>query len=90
MGHVVKKHIKQENSNGLSAPILKLWLQGTLILNVIFKRSCYSSMSKLVIRAWDVTSDAEFGEFIIFKFKSVSEKYFKKPTQSDRGSMCKK
>lgn len=61
----------------MSVPILKLWLQGALILNVIFKRSCYSSMSKLVIRAWDVTSDAEFGESIICKFKSVSEKYFK-------------
>ncbi len=74
----------------MSAPTSKLWLQGALILNLIFKRSCYTSMSKLVIRAWYVTSNAEFGESIIFKFKSVSEKYFKKPTQSDRGSMCKK
>ncbi len=50
----------------MSAPILKVWLQGALILNVIFKRSCYSSMSKLAIRTWDVTSNAEFGESIIF------------------------
>ena len=62
----------------MSAPILKLWLQGTLILNLIFKRSCYTSMSKLEIRAWDATSNAEFGEFMILKFKSVSAKYFKK------------
>ena len=61
----------------MSAPILKLWLQGTLILNLIFKRSCYTSMSKLEIRAWDATSNAEFGEPMILKFKSASEKYFK-------------
>ena len=72
----------------MSVPILKLWLQGTLILNLIFKRSCYTSMSKLEIRAWDFIGNAEFRKIMILKFKSASYVYFKKPTQSDRGSMA--
>jgi hypothetical protein len=44
----------------MSAPILKLWLQGALILNLMFKRSCYTSMSKLDIRTWDSTGNAKF------------------------------
>ena len=39
-------------------------------------------------RTWDSTGNAEFWEPMILKFKSVSGKHLKKPTQSDGRSIA--